>query len=108
MNNRHPVPAQIGRCRHIMCCANATLLCVVKRNNTETSIILKTGGSTELATREAISMQQGRVVVVTGAGGGISSRIADRFLANGDTVLDSTAPDPRSKLWKKVAGRAHS
>ncbi len=32
-------------------------------------------------------MQQGRVVVVTGAGGGIGSRIVDRFPANGDGLI---------------------
>jgi len=32
-------------------------------------------------------MQQGRVVVVTGASGGIGSGIVDRFLVNGDQVI---------------------
>ena len=32
-------------------------------------------------------MQQGRVVVVTGAGGGIGGKIVDRFIANGDRLI---------------------
>lgn len=32
-------------------------------------------------------MQRGRVVVVTGAAGGMGTLIVDRFLANGDTVI---------------------
>ena len=32
-------------------------------------------------------MRQGRVVVVTGAGGGIGSKVVNRFLGNGDTVI---------------------
>ncbi len=39
-------------------------------------------------------MHQGRIVVVTGAGGGIGTKIVERFLANEDTVvgLDRSAP----------------
>ena len=39
-------------------------------------------------------MHQGRIVVVTGAGGGIGTKIVERFLANKDTVvgLDRSAP----------------
>jgi NAD(P)-dependent dehydrogenase (short-subunit alcohol dehydrogenase family) len=32
-------------------------------------------------------MREGRIVVVTGAGGGIGRRIVDRFLSNGDRVI---------------------
>ena len=32
-------------------------------------------------------MENGRIVVVTGAAGGIGARIVDRFLANGDTIF---------------------
>src|ERR1700728_2639535 len=42
-------------------------------------------------------MQQGRVVVITGAGGGIGSRIVDRFLANGDRVIGLDRAEPSLK-----------
>jgi NAD(P)-dependent dehydrogenase (short-subunit alcohol dehydrogenase family) len=42
-------------------------------------------------------MQLGRVVVVTGAGGGIGSKIVDRFLANGDQVVGLDKADPSLK-----------
>jgi NAD(P)-dependent dehydrogenase (short-subunit alcohol dehydrogenase family) len=37
------------------------------------------------------------VVVVTGAGGGIGSRIVDRFLANGDRVIGLDRAEPSLK-----------
>jgi NAD(P)-dependent dehydrogenase (short-subunit alcohol dehydrogenase family) len=36
-------------------------------------------------------MQQGRVVVITGAAGGVGSLLVSRFLANGDTIIATDA-----------------
>jgi NAD(P)-dependent dehydrogenase (short-subunit alcohol dehydrogenase family) len=36
-------------------------------------------------------MQQDRIVVITGAAGGVSSVLIDRFLANGPTVIAADA-----------------
>ena len=44
-------------------------------------------------------MRSGRIVVITGAGGGIGKLAVERFLANGDTVVASdTAEDTLAKL----------
>jgi NADPH:quinone reductase-like Zn-dependent oxidoreductase len=40
---------------------------------------------------KGVDVKQDRVVVVTGAAGGIGSVLVDRFLANGDTVLATDA-----------------
>jgi NAD(P)-dependent dehydrogenase (short-subunit alcohol dehydrogenase family) len=40
-------------------------------------------------------VKQGRVVVITGAAGGIGSVLVDRFLANGDTVIATDATKER-------------
>ena len=44
-------------------------------------------------------MENGSIVVVTGAAGGIGARIVDRFLANGDTIF---AIDNRSGVLKSL------
>lgn len=51
-------------------------------------------------------MQQGRIVVVTGAGGGIGGKIVDRFLKNGDTVvgLDRSGPSLKALESSRNAG----
>jgi len=40
---------------------------------------------------QGVDVKQDRVVVITGAAGGIGSVLVDRFLANGDTVIATDA-----------------
>lgn len=47
-------------------------------------------------------MQQDRVVVITGAAGGVGSVLVGRFLANGDTVI---ATDARKETLEEWRGR---
>ena len=47
-------------------------------------------------------MQQDRVVVITGAGGGMGSVLVDRFLANGDTVV---AADTKGESLETLRGK---
>jgi NAD(P)-dependent dehydrogenase (short-subunit alcohol dehydrogenase family) len=51
-------------------------------------------------------MQRGRIVVVTGAGGGIGSKTVDRFLANGDSVvgLDRSGTSLKTLVASRNAG----
>ncbi len=42
----------------------------------------------------------GRIVVITGAAGGIGSRLVDRFLANGDRVVASDALPEALAQWR--------
>ena len=46
-------------------------------------------------------MKTGRIVLITGAAGGMGSEFVARFLANEDTVLATDLPDPLSKLGQK-------
>ena len=45
-------------------------------------------------------MSTTRTIVITGAAGGISSEIVDRFLANGDTVLGSDLSQDALDAWR--------
>lgn len=48
-------------------------------------------------------MKQDRIVVITGAAGGMGAVLVDRFLANGDTVVATDAkPQASEEAW---AGR---
>jgi NAD(P)-dependent dehydrogenase (short-subunit alcohol dehydrogenase family) len=48
-------------------------------------------------------MKQDRVVIVTGAAGGMGSVLVDRFLANGDTVV---ATDAKDEVLEKLRAKA--
>ena len=50
-------------------------------------------------------MENGRIVVVTGAAGGIGAKIVDRFLANRDTIF---AIDNRSDALEEALERGGS
>lgn len=45
-------------------------------------------------------MQQDRVVLITGAAGGVGSVLVHRFLANGDTVLATDTKDDVREKWR--------
>ncbi len=47
-------------------------------------------------------MQQDRVVVITGAAGGMGSVLVDRFLANGDTIV---AADTKGESLETLRGK---
>ncbi len=46
-------------------------------------------------------MKSNRIVVITGASGGIGSELVDRFLANGDTVIASDVSDDALQNWRR-------
>jgi NAD(P)-dependent dehydrogenase (short-subunit alcohol dehydrogenase family) len=46
-----------------------------------------------LANTKEHQMKQDRVVVITGAAGGMGSVLVERFLANGDTVIATDTKD---------------
>ncbi len=46
-------------------------------------------------------MQSDRVVVITGAAGGVGSVLVERFLANGDTVLASDTKQEVLESWRE-------
>ena len=45
-------------------------------------------------------MQNNRVVLITGAAGGIGSVLVDRFLSNGDAVIATDTPADRLEQWR--------
>ena len=47
-------------------------------------------------------METDRVVVITGAAGGIGSLLVDRFLANRDTVIASDTSEERLAKWRSA------
>lgn len=50
--------------------------------------------------------ETGRVVVVTGAGGGVGAELVKRFLTNGDTVIATDlSPDAIDKLSADIGAR---
>ena len=49
-------------------------------------------------------MQTGRVVAITGAGGGIGALLVERFLRNGDTVLGTDSSDTALQRLREAIG----
>jgi NAD(P)-dependent dehydrogenase (short-subunit alcohol dehydrogenase family) len=57
-----------------------------------------------LANTKEYQMKQDRVVVITGAAGGMGSVLVERFLANGDTVIATDTKDEGLEALRAKVG----
>jgi NAD(P)-dependent dehydrogenase (short-subunit alcohol dehydrogenase family) len=46
-------------------------------------------------------MNTNRVVLITGAAGGVGSVLVERFLANGDTIIATDAREDTLTSWRR-------